>query len=418
MKKFVFISLILVFIISACVSAQTESEILITPTISPTVTYTSTPKITPLPTIPTLTPTFDVSTIVTVTPAEKTECLASTNEKVVLEKDLTDDTTPELITQEGSSILIYQLLKCEDNKYKSLFSINSEGIYKMGFQIINDANKNGVIEILFSKSRCQFAGCSGEFKVIEWDGNTFKTILEESNLGTFSDEIGVKDIDNDGLMEFLWSGNTPFQGSWEWEVNGPWRIETHSYKWNGVTFVLSQIEYSTPDFRFQALQDGDRYVLENKYDKARSLYQDIISNQLGWWSFERYSQQHDIALILGKNLATPTLVAPDMSEYPQLASYAYYRIMLLQLLQGQESEANQTYQTLQDTFGNDIYAKPYMEMTTEFLEAYQVNQSMYDGCAAAIQYAVENPEILIPLGSDYHGWQSKIYKPEDVCPFR
>ncbi|HQU35993.1 MAG TPA: hypothetical protein PLR65_05365 [Anaerolineales bacterium] len=43
---------------------------------------------------------------------------------------------------------------------------------------------------------------------------------------------------------------------------------------------------------------------------------------------------------------------------------------------------------------------------------------MYDGCAAAIQYAVEHPEILIPLGSDYHGWQAKDYKPEDVCPFR
>jgi len=43
---------------------------------------------------------------------------------------------------------------------------------------------------------------------------------------------------------------------------------------------------------------------------------------------------------------------------------------------------------------------------------------MYDGCAAAIQYAVEDPEILVPLGSDYHGSQSHIYEPADVCPFR
>ncbi|MFN8404949.1 MAG: hypothetical protein U0V48_15540 [Anaerolineales bacterium] len=34
------------------------------------------------------------------------------------------------------------------------------------------------------------------------------------------------------------------------------------------------------------------------------------------------------------------------------------------------------------------------------------------------QYAVEHPDILIPLGSDYHGAQSHIYVPEDVCPFR
>ncbi|HSG41626.1 MAG TPA: hypothetical protein VLA72_00590 [Anaerolineales bacterium] len=43
---------------------------------------------------------------------------------------------------------------------------------------------------------------------------------------------------------------------------------------------------------------------------------------------------------------------------------------------------------------------------------------MYDGCAAEIQYAVEHPEILVPLGSDYHGSQAKIYEPADVCPFR
>jgi len=38
--------------------------------------------------------------------------------------------------------------------------------------------------------------------------------------------------------------------------------------------------------------------------------------------------------------------------------------------------------------------------------------------ALAIQYAAERPDILIPLGSDYHGAQSHRYKPEDVCPFR
>ncbi|MFN8427531.1 MAG: hypothetical protein U0X87_14890 [Anaerolineales bacterium] len=43
---------------------------------------------------------------------------------------------------------------------------------------------------------------------------------------------------------------------------------------------------------------------------------------------------------------------------------------------------------------------------------------MYDGCAAAINTRSEHPDILIPLGSDYHGAQSHIYVPEDVCPFR
>jgi hypothetical protein len=44
------------------------------PTSTSLPTETPTPSITPLPTIPTFTPTFDVSTIVTVTPAPKAEC--------------------------------------------------------------------------------------------------------------------------------------------------------------------------------------------------------------------------------------------------------------------------------------------------------------------------------------------------------
>jgi hypothetical protein len=108
----------------------------------------------------------------------------------------------------------------------------------------------------------------------------------------------------------------------------------------------------------------------------------------------------------------------DPTEYSRLAAYAYYRILLLHLVQEQEAEAASTYQTLQDTFGNDPYATPYAEMATAFWDAYQSTNKMYDGCAAAIQYAVEHPEILIPLGSDHHGWQAKIYQPADVCPFR
>ena len=117
-------------------------------------------------------------------------------------------------------------------------------------------------------------------------------------------------------------------------------------------------------------------------------------------------------------VGTPVPGTPDPAEYPRLAAYAYYRIMLIHLVQGHDSEATTVYNTLQEKFGNDQYGSPYVEMATAFWEAYQSTHKMYDGCAAAIQYAAEHPDILIPLGSDYHGAQSHIYKPEDVCPFR
>ena len=57
-------------------------------------------------------------------------------------------------------------------------------------------------------------------------------------------------------------------------------------------------------------------------------------------------------------------------------------------------------------------------MATDFWDAYQSSRRMYNACAAAIAYADSHPEILVPLGSDYHGWQSHTYTPADVCPFR
>jgi hypothetical protein len=92
--------------------------------------------------------------------------------------------------------------------------------------------------------------------------------------------------------------------------------------------------------------------------------------------------------------------------------------MLLHLVQNHEPEATTVYNTLQQKFSNDTYGSPYVEMATAFWNAYQSTHKTYDGCAAAIQYAAEHPEILIPLGSDYHGWQSHTYVPADVCPFR
>ena len=77
MKKLLFLFFAISLILSACGTASTQPALpsqTETPTITPTVAQTPTSTITPLPTIPTFTPTFDVSTIVTVTPAEKAEC--------------------------------------------------------------------------------------------------------------------------------------------------------------------------------------------------------------------------------------------------------------------------------------------------------------------------------------------------------
>jgi hypothetical protein len=160
-------------------------------------------------------------------------------------------------------------------------------------------------------------------------------------------------------------------------------------------------------------------VLQAKYEQAFALYQNaIFDNKLKWWSLEMHAYEIGILDAHINNQATPTPPAQDPTEYPRLAAYAYYRIVLLHIVQGHESDAGTVYKTLQQKFANDSYGQPYVQMATAFWNAYHTSHKMYDGCAAAIQYAAEHPEILTPLGSDYHGAQSHIYVPADVCPFR
>src|SRR5215210_2688407 len=85
MKKLMSGLISFVWFLSTCAPATQATSLPVisnsaTPSPIPTNTSTSFPtqtptaSITPLPTIPTFTPTFDVSTIITVTPAAKAEC--------------------------------------------------------------------------------------------------------------------------------------------------------------------------------------------------------------------------------------------------------------------------------------------------------------------------------------------------------
>jgi len=90
-KKFIQVSIAVLFLITACsqppaketpaatsifVTAVDAGTLIRTPAYAATPIPTETPtaSITPLPTIPTFTPTFDVARIVTVTPPPKAEC--------------------------------------------------------------------------------------------------------------------------------------------------------------------------------------------------------------------------------------------------------------------------------------------------------------------------------------------------------
>ena len=423
---------------------------------------TPTASITPLPTIPAFTPTFDVSTIVTVTPAPKAECpkenptlsfsikqnpnypIFDTQEilnflnkgasfkalsnrinssgfkPLITSQDVTGDKTPEVLFINLEPISVFYIYICTHGQYV-LYSpeINYFG-YDTEIVAIKDLNADGVPEIILEHRGCSGNGCYSIY-ILEWNSSKFQVINSEPKYGEQMYgliNVEIKDLNNDREFEVLMTGGVPAIGGYI--INPPWRLETKILAWNGANFVLESIKYEPSEFRFQIIQDGDRATLAGKFDEAIKSYQDAISNdKLDWWSSQR---QTDTMIKLGNEgystLGTPAPGIPDPAEYPRLAAYAYYRIMLLHLVQNHESDATTAYNTLQEKFSNDQYAHLYVEMAVTFWNAYQSTHKIYNGCAAAIQYATEHPDILIPLGSDYHGAQSHTYVPADVCPFR
>ena len=424
-----------------------------TPTRTALPTATPTASITPLPTIPTFTPTYDVSTIVTVTPAPKAECpkenanvfpinmfpqgdepyddsfinriieflnnggtssslnfeLNKTNKRIdfygnLHSKDITNDGIPELLIKLYES---YFILKCDHKQYVIIYSLERSFI---GSEInIKDLNQNSMPDIMVSIDPCADRFCP-EIWILEWDEINMNSLLHITG-----DVKSISDVNGDGLNEITVIKYPNYR---EFEATD--RAITSIYAWNGLEFIRKSYD-GEEKYRFQAIQDADIAILYGNYDIALVYYQDaIFSDNLQWWSKERRDYEEKI-FYDAYNLITPEPMQypiEDTTEYPRLAAYAYYRIMLLHLVQGHESDAATIYNTLQKKFGNDPSGQPYVEMATAFWNAYQSTHTMYAGCAAAIQYAVEHPAILTPLGSDYHGTQSHIYKPEDVCPFR
>jgi hypothetical protein len=459
----------------ALISTETNTVQPITSTPLPTRTPreranepTRTPRPpTPLPTIPTFTPTFDVSTIVTVGPAQPAICptedpeimadfsgpyiygydevltyLNSGGSSVQLAEvfsnrdpdaswgkiiDLTGDGVSEIAYR---TMVQYDILGCRDGKYQSLFNFGGDFAVTLGDT--PDLNKNGIPEmILFNIIHYGYVDIS----IFEWDGNKFRSLINLGSYGpsdppidwaSFNEGYQVIDTNGDGLKEIVVVYNVHQQakgvfGGYDIAMQRPLRDQTIILGWNGQNFVnIKQGTNTPPQYRFQAIQDGDEQIRYGNYTAALSFYQAaIFDDRLEWWSSER--REYEIHIHMSQFDATPTVYPtpnPDITEYPRLAAYAYYRIMLIHIVQGHESDAGTVYKTLGQKFGNNPYGYPYFEIATVFWEAYQSTHKMYDGCAAAIEYAAEHPEILISLGSDYHGGYSHTYVPADVCPFR
>lgn len=341
-------------------------------------------------------------------------------------QDLTNDDVPELVMVAK----VFFVFGCRDGKYQTLYRQTDVDGYLSAYYVTHllDGNRNGVPEITMITGWLSQGGHF--YRIIEWNNGQFFSLLEaDSSDYPESGEIFVEatgdvsfaDIDDDWIKEMVVYRGIPV---WEtYTMSIPWRHETKYYKWNGRHYAFYRLEYDEPQYRFQAVQDGDRFAYLHEYDKALVMYQSaIFDNELEWWSPERQAQlEYEWIHRFGSDPSAPTITppTPDNDEYYYLAAYSRYRIMVLHILRGWIEEAQTVYDTLQEKFPEGQVGHPFAEMATAFWNEYQVSENIEQACSRSIAYAAAHPEILTYLGDTQHGlFHSIWYQPEYVCPFK
>ena len=337
--------------------------------------------------------------------------------------DVTGDNIPELIASYGIWIDIFS---CIDGKYELKFTDTYESNLN-GVSIIDitDINQNGLAEIVV-----YFNGCMGNrcpiIRIYEWSGKDFQGLIESpsitdgcGNLLIAPFDVEIRDTDNNGTKEIILKNN----GYPHLDNDFPYRKETRICMWDGQNFVIHKNEFDAPYYRFQAVQDGDRATLSGDYDKAFSFYQQAINDKkLEWFTQDR--KWHDFWVYHSEihseepsPTASPTLIQ-DPNEYPSLAAYAYYRIMLLYILQDDSVNAEITFNKLESEFPLENSGNYFVKVASVFLQDYQLSNNIENSCTKVIGYTQENHLPIEYLGDWDHGVHSMQYFPETICPFK
>ena len=340
-------------------------------------------------------------------------------------EDVTGDQIPEFVFTYGIWLDVFG---CKEGKYELTFTAtyesNLDGVSLMD---IIDINRDGLAEII-----AFFNGCMGNrcpiLRAYEWNGKDFQNLIANPNSGDGCSflsvapfDVNIREIDNNGTREIILSNNRLPQP----DNDFPYRKETRTCMWNGQNIVVYKSEFDAPYYRFQAVQDGDRAVLSGDYDKALAFYQRTIDDKsLEWFTQDRkwhdfwiYHSEYFPSFKEPTPTASPSMVQ-DPNEYPILAAYAYYRIMLVYILQNDTAEAESTLSTLQSQFPTGSPGNYFTQVTSIFWQEYQSSMNVQSSCNKVVGYAQENPIPTEYLGDWDHGVHSIHYTPEWICHFK
>jgi len=346
----------------------------------------------------------------------------------LVHQDVTGDGIPEIVLSLGfagfyqGDYVDYRphglVLSCREGSYRRIGLFPFVELFQTG-----DLTGDGLPELVFMK---ELSTLDAVVSFFTWAADSFVQLAVNPS-HDFAYRIGIwidrelhvpldgpnlQDVDRDGNLELVFARLVYRTSDSREARSGPLRDRREVWGWNETAIELERWDYDPPEFRFQAVQDGDDLTLFGDLGEALASYRRALSEDR-LKSFQLFHTPDSVLLRYGAPIPTP-----DPAERARLNAYVQYRIMLVHALLGNEGEAERAFRLLLESQSGSDPGFPYAEMGQAFWNAYLQEGELSSACKAAVDYALRHAnEVLIPLGSSTYGYWNREYRPEDICPF-
>ncbi len=304
----------------------------------------------------------------------------------------------------GTYDMTVYVIGCQNNQYRMLNNgsdlfIGGEDQYSR-IEDIRDLNGNGIMEMIFVSgyTYSQQADVNYSYKVIEWKGTGFQSLLAldwESNMGF---PLEFQDIDGNGTTELLFSDSMIIHCGW-----GPQRDAKHIFMWNGEQYQYMWTDPGNPEFRFQAAFDGDYFALRGLFDKSEARYRKALNDpSLKPFTNENYHVCYN-----------PGDFDPDESQ--EIMAYARFRLMELEAFLGKLGAAETDWRYLTTQYEESAPGYNFVLLADAFWETYRADNNISDACSAVRTLAEKNEKPGFGL-MDYGALNPRPTL-DTICPF-
>ena len=244
---------------------------------------------------------------------------------------------------------------------------------------VDDVNRDGYTELAFTSTSCGAHTCVTTVYILASGTGMYRDLTNGGIEMSFA-EVSFSDWDGDDVPELvIYGGIIGSAGA------GPQRDRTEVYRWDGLTYTLVETVWDPSNYLYFKVMDANQALLEGKYERAVTLYEQAIENpSLQIWMEE--------------------------SEREELTAFARYRLSLAYLLLGDIADAKLARDGLLTEQPDNIYA----QVVTVLWDTYLVGADLTAACEAVGTFAAAHPATANVL-ADY-GYGNPTFTPEEVCP--